>query len=156
MWFWEGYERAVVCPGWCEPSSNESTSQYGIRISTVVEEGQVDYMPVSAPSCKVPGPNRIRSTQVKEERKISRSPVKMPQRFENADLPITLKKRFLFEDPAFAFAMKTQSSRRKSRWSGQDRRASTVFQGVSVFSKFFFFALCKAAFHFPLICNLFY
>ena len=34
-------------------SSGESSSQYGVRISTVVEEGQVDYVPIAAPSHKV-------------------------------------------------------------------------------------------------------
>ena len=35
--------------GAVRPSSGESSSQYGVRISTVMEEGQVDYVPVAAP-----------------------------------------------------------------------------------------------------------
>ena len=41
--------------GVARPSSGESSSQYGVRISTVVEEGQVDYVPVVAPSRKAAG-----------------------------------------------------------------------------------------------------
>ena len=36
--------------GAVRPSSGESSSLYGVRISTVVEEGRVDYVPVAAPS----------------------------------------------------------------------------------------------------------
>ena len=41
--------------GAVRPSSGESSSQCGVRISTVVEEGQVEYVPVAAPSRKVGG-----------------------------------------------------------------------------------------------------
>ena len=44
--------------GAVRPSSGESSSQYGVRISTVVEEGQVDYVPVAAPSRKVSNQSR--------------------------------------------------------------------------------------------------
>ena len=40
------------------PSSGESSSQYSVRILTVEEEGQVDYVPVAPPSRKVAGHSR--------------------------------------------------------------------------------------------------
>ena len=60
-------------------SSGESSSQYGVRISTVVEEGQVDFMPVAAPSRKVAGHSRHLSFPGKGKKKVSRSPVKLPR-----------------------------------------------------------------------------
>ena len=44
--------------GAVRPSSGESSSQCGVRISTVVEEGQVDYVPVAAPSHKAASQSR--------------------------------------------------------------------------------------------------
>ena len=48
--------------GTVRPSSGESSSQCGVRIWTVVEEGQVDYVPVVAQSRKVSGPSRHHSS----------------------------------------------------------------------------------------------
>ena len=45
--------------GAVRPSSGDSSSQYGVRIiSTVVEEGQVEYVPVVSSSRKVAGHSR--------------------------------------------------------------------------------------------------
>ena len=44
--------------GAVRPSSRELSSQYGVRFSTIVEEGQVDYVAVAAPSRKVAGHSR--------------------------------------------------------------------------------------------------
>ena len=44
--------------GAMQPSSGESSSQYSVHFSTVVEEGQVDYVPNAAPSRKVAGHSR--------------------------------------------------------------------------------------------------
>ena len=55
--------------GALRPPSGESSSQYGVRISTVVEEGQVDYMPVAAPSRKVASQSRRLTPQEKGKRK---------------------------------------------------------------------------------------
>ena len=44
--------------GAVRPSSGESSSQYGFRISTIVDEGQVEYVPVAAASRKVAGHSR--------------------------------------------------------------------------------------------------
>ena len=44
--------------GAVRPSSGESSSQYSVHFSTVVEEGQVDFLPNAAPSRKVAGHSR--------------------------------------------------------------------------------------------------
>ena len=44
--------------GALRPSSGESSSQYGVRISTVTEEEQVKYVPIVDPSRKVAGYSR--------------------------------------------------------------------------------------------------
>ena len=41
--------------GGIRPSSDGSTSRSGVRISNVVEEGRVEYVPLRAPSTSVPG-----------------------------------------------------------------------------------------------------
>ena len=55
--------------GAVRPSSAESSSQYGVRISTAVEEGQVDYVPVAAPSRKVASQSRRLTSPGKEKKK---------------------------------------------------------------------------------------
>ena len=71
--------------GRIRPSSEESASRSGVRISNVVEEGRVEYVPVRAPSASVPGPSNLRVSLGKSRnRSISRSPVK--RRFEISSL----------------------------------------------------------------------
>ena len=67
--------------GAVRPSSGKSSSQYGVPISTVVEEGQVDYVPVVVPSRKIAGHSRHHSSPGKGKKKVSRSPVKLPRQF---------------------------------------------------------------------------
>ena len=67
--------------GAVRPSSGGS-SQYSVRISTVVEEGQVDFVPVVAPSRKVAGHSRHLSSLGKGTKKVSRSPAKLPRQFK--------------------------------------------------------------------------
>ena len=62
-------------------SSGESSSQYGVRISTVVEERQIEYVPVAAPSRKVARHSHHLSSPGKGKKEVSRSPVKLPRQF---------------------------------------------------------------------------
>ena len=96
--------------GVVRPSSGGFTSQYGVRISTVVEKGQVDYVPVSISRRKVPGSSRKHSSSEKEKRKMSRIPVKSRRRFEISSLPVTPGKQPVVEDPTFASALASQPS----------------------------------------------
>ena len=79
--------------GAVRPSSGESSPQYGVRISTVVEEGQLEYVPVAAPTRKIAGHSRHFSAPGKGKGKVSRSPVKLPRQFEVASPSTSSRKR---------------------------------------------------------------
>ena len=66
---------------------NDTASRPWLRISDVVEEGRVEYVPVAAPDLGPPGPSKIRSSSGKRKRKVTRSPVKLPRRFELSSPP---------------------------------------------------------------------
>ena len=107
---------------------SETASSTGVRISDVVEEGRIGYVPVAPPAFGPPGPSKIRSSSSKQKRKFTRSPVKFPRRFEVSSPPASPQRRSLVEDPSFASALAAPASRGKSRRSGRDRRAAPVFQ----------------------------
>ena len=115
---------------WHHGSSSrvETASRPGVRISDVVEEGRVEYVPVGPPVFSSPGPSKISSSSSKRKRKITRSPVKLPRRFEVSSPPASPPRWSLVEDPSFASALAAPASRGKSRRSGRDRRAAPVFQ----------------------------
>ena len=115
--------------GAVRPLAGESSSQYGVRISTVVEEGQVDYVPVAALSRKVASQSRRLASPGKGKRKVSQSPDKSPRHFEVSSPSPSSRKRTVIDDPTFAAALATQSPRGKTRKSGRDRRAAPFFQG---------------------------
>ena len=66
---------------------SESASKPGVRISDVVEEGRVEYVLVSPQALGPPGPSRIHSSSGKRKRRVTRSPVKLPRRFEVSSPP---------------------------------------------------------------------
>ena len=114
--------------GGIKPSSEDSASRCGVRISNIVEKGRVEYVPVSAPSLSTPGPSSLRVPSGKsQKRKISGSPVK--RRFEIASPPPSSQQHRVFEDLGFSAASDRQQSCKKSRCSGRNRRAAPVFQG---------------------------
>ena len=115
--------------GAVRPSSGESSSQYGVRISTVVEEGQVDYVPVAAPSHKVSSQSRRLSSPGKGKKKVSHSPVKVPRQFEVSSPSPSSRKRTVIDDPNFAAALISESPRGKTQKSGRDRKPAPIFQG---------------------------
>ena len=107
---------------------SETASRPGVRISNVVEEGRVEYVPVGPPALGSPGPSKIRSPSSKRKRKITRSPVKLPRRFEVSSPPASPPRRSLVEDQSFASALAASTSREESRRSGRDRRAAQCFK----------------------------
>ena len=115
--------------GAVRPSSGESSSQCGVRISTVVEEGQVDYVPVAAPSRKVSSHSRRPSSPGKGKKKVSHSPDKVHRHFEISSPPVSSRKRTVTDDPNFGAALMTEFPRGKTRRSGRDRKAAPIFQG---------------------------
>ena len=89
----------------------ETASRPGMRISDIVEEGRVEYVPVGPPVLGSPGPSKIRSPSSKRKRKITRSPVKLPRRFEVSSPPASSPRWSLVEDPSFASALAAPASR---------------------------------------------
>ena len=71
---------------------------------------------------------KIRSSSIKRNKKISRSPEKLPLKFEIASPTVTPQMRPLVEDPGFASALTAQASCGKFRRSGRDGLAAPVFQ----------------------------
>ena len=115
--------------GAVRPSSGESSSQYGVRISTVVEDGQVDYVPVAAPSRKVAGQSRRLGSPGKGKKRVPHSPVKVRRQFEVSSPSPSSRKRTVIDDPHFAAALTSESPRGKTRKSGRDRKPALIFQG---------------------------
>ena len=101
--------------GAVRPSSGESSSQYGVRISTVVEEGQVDYVPVAAPSRKACSQSRGPSSPGKGKKKVAHSPVQVRRQFEVSSPPVSSRKRAVTDDSNFTAALMTGSPRGKTR-----------------------------------------
>ena len=97
---------------------SETASRQGVRISDVVEEGRVEYVPVAPPALGPPGPSKISSFSSKQKRKVTRSPLKLPRRLEVSSPPASSPKRSLIEDPSFASPLAAPAS----------RRAAPVFQ----------------------------
>ena len=113
--------------GGIRPSSEDSASRSRVRISNIVQEGRVEYVPVRAPSVSVPGLSNFRLSSGKpKKRKISRSPAKGC--FEIASPPLTSQQHRVLEDLGFSAALDRQQSCKKSRRSGRNRRAAAVFQ----------------------------
>ena len=115
--------------GAMRPSSVESSSYYGVLISTVVEEGQVENVPVVAPSRKDAGFSRHHSSPREGKKNTSWSPLKLLRQFEVSSPSASFRKRAVVEDPNFASDWESQSPRGKTRESGRDQKAAPVFQG---------------------------
>ena len=114
--------------GGIRPSSEDSTSRSGVRISKIVEEGRVEYVPVSVPFPTSPGSSNLRDSSGKSKRRtISRNPVK--RRFEVASPPPASQQHRIVEDLSFSAAVDRQQSCKKSRRSERKRRAAPVLQG---------------------------
>ena len=113
--------------GGIRPSSEDTACRSGRRISNIVEEGRLEYVPVRAPSVSVPGPSNLRiSSGESKKKKISRSRVK--RRFEIASPPLSSQQHCVVEDLGFSAALDGRQSCKKSQRSGRNRRAAPVFQ----------------------------
>ena len=110
------------------PSSEDSASQSGVRISNIVEEGRVEYVPVRVPFPDSAGSSNLLVFPGKsKKRTVSRSPVKRP--FEVARPPTASQQHRIAEVLGFGAALDRQRSCKKSRLSERKRRAAPVFQG---------------------------
>ena len=114
--------------GGIRPSSEDSTSRSGVRISNIVEEVRVEYVLVRVPFPVSPGPSNLRDSSGKSKKRTnSRSPVK--RRFEIASPPAASQQHRIVENLSFSAALDRQQSCKKSRRSERRRRAAPVFQG---------------------------
>ena len=93
------------------PSSVDSASRSGVRTSSIVEEGGLEYVPVSSSSVSAPGGSSLRVSSGKsEKRKLSQSAVKFPRRFEVASPSGSPPKKVVVEDSSFGAALDRQQS----------------------------------------------
>ena len=107
--------------GGVKSSSEDSASASEVRFLSIVEERKVEYVPVSVPSISAPGPSSLCVSSGKsKERKVSRSPVKLPR---------PSHKHPVVEDLGFVVPLDRQQYRGKSRRSGRNWNIAPVFQG---------------------------
>ena len=113
----------------------ESSCRAGVRISNVVEVGQVEYLSGSVPARDQPCGSTTVSPRSpgkgKRKRSVTPAPVASPKwLFEFDDESIILPKGrgVYFEDPNFECALKSQEKTAASHRSGRSRRAAPIFQ----------------------------
>ena len=64
-------------------SGSQTASWPGVRISEVVEEGRVQYVPVASPGLGPPGPRKFRSSSSKRKRKYLSEPCEVTAGIRN-------------------------------------------------------------------------
>ena len=111
----------------------EPSCRAGVRISNVVEVGQVEYLSGSVLARDQPCSSTTLSPRNpgkgKHKRSATPTPTATTKRFEFDDESIVLPKGRgdYFEDPNFACALKSQEETAASRWIVRSRRAAPVF-----------------------------
>ena len=118
-----------------EPSEvGEPSCRTGVRISDVVEVGQVENLSESVPArdqlCSSITVSPRNPGKGKRKRSATPAPSATPRRFEFDDGSIVLPKGrgVHFEDPNFECALKSQEKTAASRRSGRSHPAAPVFQ----------------------------
>ena len=112
----------------------EPPSRAGVRISNVVEVGQVEYFSGCVPARDQPGSSTTVSPRSpgkgKRKRSVTPAPAASTRRFELDDESIVLPKGRggYFEAPNFECALKSQEKTATSRRNGRSCRAAPVFQ----------------------------
>ena len=110
----------------------ESSGQQAVRISNVVEVGQVEYLPQSVSTIQAPSTSFAIKSPGKGKQKKSETPAKsaVKRRFEFDDESVVLPKGrgVYFDDPNFAIALRDENKTVSSRRNGRSRRAAPVFQ----------------------------
>ena len=112
----------------------EPSCRAGVRISNVVEVGQVEYLSGSVLAWDQPCGSTTVSPRSpgkgKRKRSVTPAPAASPRIFEFDDESIVMTKGRggYFEDPNFECALKSQEKTATSRRGGRSRRAAPVFQ----------------------------
>ena len=141
-WAVKGSQGQWYAVGGIRPSSEDSASRSGVKITNILEERRVEYVPVGALFISIPGPSNLRVSSGKSKKwKISRSPVK--RRFEIASPTSSSQQHLVVEALGFSAVLERQQSCRKFRSSGRNRRAAPVFQCGLPYLLLFHLQLCK-------------
>ena len=110
----------------------ESSGQQAVRISNVVEVGQVEFLPQSISTMQVPGTSFGMKSPGKRKQKKSETPAKaaIKRRFEFEDESVVLPKGggVYFDDPNFAISLRDEDKTVSSHRSGRSRCDAPVFQ----------------------------
>ena len=110
----------------------ELSGQQAVRLSNVVEVGQVEYLPQSVSAMQVPSTSFAIKSHGKGKQERGETPAKpsIKRRFEFDDESVVLPKGrgVYFDDPSFAIALRDDDKTVSSRRSGRSRRAAPVFQ----------------------------
>ena len=110
----------------------ESSGQQAVRISIVVEVGELEFLPQSVSTMQVPSTSFGVKSPRKGKQKKGEMPAKaaMKRRFEFDDETVMLPKGcgVYFDDPNFAIVSRDGERTASSRRSGRSCRAAPVFQ----------------------------
>ena len=110
----------------------ESSGQQAVRISNVVEVGQMEYFPQSVSTLQVPSMSFGTKSPGKGKQRKSETPAKpaVKRRFEFGNESVVLPKGrgVYFDDPNFTIALRDEDKTVSLRRSGRIRRAAPVFQ----------------------------
>ena len=109
----------------------ESSIQQGVRISNIVEVGEVEYLPQSVSIPHIPSSSSHVTSPGKGKRKKGDTSASVEiKRFVFDDESVVLPKGrgVYFDDPNFAIALKDQDKTFSSRRCSRSRRAAPVFQ----------------------------
>ena len=109
----------------------ESSGQQAVRISNVVEVGEVECLPQSVSTMQVPSTSFGVKSPGKGKEKKSETPAKAKtkRRFEIDDESVVLPKGrgCYFDDPNFAIVLRDEEKTVSSRRNGRSCRAAPVF-----------------------------
>ena len=110
----------------------ESSGQQAVRISNVVEVGQVECLPQSVSTIHLSSTSFGVKSLGKDKQKKNETPAKtaIKRRFEFDDESVVLPKGrgVYFDDPNFAIALRDEDKTVSSRRSGRSCRGAPVFQ----------------------------
>ena len=110
----------------------QSSGQQGLRISNIIEVGEVEFLPQAVSTPQTPSASSsVRSpAEGKWKRSETSATVTIKRRFEFDDESVVSPKGrgVYFDDPNFATALKDQDKTVSSRQNGLSRRAAPVFQ----------------------------
>ena len=110
----------------------ESSGQQAVRISNVVEVGQVEYLPQSVSTIQAPSTSFAIESAGKGRQKKNETPAKTAVNrrfaFDDESLVLSIGRRVYFDYLNFAIALRDEDKTVSSRRSGRSRRAAPAFQ----------------------------